>query len=109
MNYIIDRTRAGVTCKIGGRPVLPRNDLYNHSPDGFEFGFGGSGPAQLALGILADAVGDEMALKKYQQFKWDIVSRQEMNHWEISREDVIKYCNKPEPEPAKPSYRMLHE
>lgn len=30
-----------------------RTDLFNHSPTGFEWGYGGSGPAQLALAILA--------------------------------------------------------
>ena len=96
--YIIERTESGVTCTINNRPVSPRNDLRNHSPDGFEFGYGGSGPAQLALAILADALGDdERALNLYQQFKWDIVSRQKVNHWELSKEDVLKYCNKPEP------------
>jgi len=42
-----------------GKPTytLPlRLDLYNHSPDGFEFGYSGSGPAQLALAILADTL-----------------------------------------------------
>lgn len=32
----------------------PRLDIFNHSPCGFEFGYSGSGPAQLALAILAD-------------------------------------------------------
>ena len=37
--------------------LLPiRLDLYNHSPDGFEWGYAGSGPAQLALAILADVL-----------------------------------------------------
>ncbi len=36
------------------RPLGPRLDLANHSPDGFSWGYGGSGPAQLALAILAD-------------------------------------------------------
>lgn len=30
-----------------------------HSPDGFEWGYGGSGPSDLALAILADALGEE--------------------------------------------------
>jgi hypothetical protein len=34
----------------------PSQRLWNHSPDGFEWGFGGSGPAQLALAILLDAI-----------------------------------------------------
>jgi hypothetical protein len=50
----------------------------NHSPDGFQWGYGGSGPAQLALGILAhyfatmhpQPVADRMALGAYQQFKF---------------------------------------
>ena len=36
-------------------PLDPRLDLANHSPTGFEWGYGGSGPAQLALALLADA------------------------------------------------------
>ena len=40
-------------------PLDARRDIRNHSPDGFEWGYGGSGPAQLALAILADAVGPE--------------------------------------------------
>lgn len=38
----------------GGEILDPRLDLMNHSPSGFEYGYGGSGPAQLALAILAD-------------------------------------------------------
>ena len=32
-----------------GRKLNPRLDLFNHSPTGFEWGYGGSGPAQTAL------------------------------------------------------------
>lgn len=38
-------------------PLALRLDLFNHSPTGFECGYGGSGPAQLALAILADLIG----------------------------------------------------
>jgi hypothetical protein len=43
--------RAEVT--VDGVALDPRHDLVNHSPDGFEWGYAGSGPAQLALAILA--------------------------------------------------------
>lgn len=72
--YSIRRTPAGVTCTVGGRPVDPRFDLRNHSPSGFEFGYGGSGPAQLALAILADCCDDATALECYQAFKWCVVA-----------------------------------
>lgn len=53
----------------------PRLDLRNHSPTGFAWGYGGSGPAQLALALLADATGnDELALKHYQCFKAQVVA-----------------------------------
>ena len=37
----------------------PSQKIRNHSPDGFEWGYGGSGPAQLALALLLDYVCDE--------------------------------------------------
>ena len=48
--------------------------LYRHSPDGFEWGYAGSGPAQLALAILADYLSHRdilptLALQWYQEFK----------------------------------------
>ena len=58
------------------RALDPRFDLANHSPTGFEWGYAGSGPAQLALALLADALGDDLrALLLHQDFKQFIVSR----------------------------------
>lgn len=48
----------------------PRFDLYQHSPDGFNWGYGGSGPAQLAIALCADVLQDDSrALRIYQTFK----------------------------------------
>ena len=53
----------------------PSQDVYNHSPDGFNWGYGGSGPAQLALAILLDVTRDpEIAQKYHQEFKWEFVA-----------------------------------
>jgi len=57
----------------GGACELPRPG--RHSPDGFEWGYGGSGPADLAWALLADAVGAQVADELYQRFKWDVVAR----------------------------------
>lgn len=51
------------------RELPPRNDLVNHSPDGFEWGYAGSGPAQLAFAILLDAFDEKTARTWYQEFK----------------------------------------
>lgn len=53
----------------------PSQKLYNHSPDGFNWGYGGSGPAQLALAILLKLYDKRTALDFYQSFKWDIISQ----------------------------------
>ncbi len=51
-------------------PLPLRLDLANKSPTGFEWGYGGSGPSQLALALCADALDDEIAvLTIYQNFK----------------------------------------
>lgn len=47
--------------------------VRNHSPDGFNWGYGGSGPAQLALAILLKYLPENEAVKRYQAFKWKFV------------------------------------
>jgi hypothetical protein len=50
-------------------------ELTNHSPSGFEVGYCGSGPAQLALAVLLDYTGDEaFALNHYQAFKTEVAT-----------------------------------
>ena len=54
--------------------------VVNHSPTGFCWGYGGSGPAQLALAILMDHLGDtERAKALYQDFKWKVIAKLPMD------------------------------
>ena len=47
-----------------------------HSPAGFEWGYGGSGPAELALNILLEATGEgDFAAEHHQAFKWAFMAR----------------------------------
>ncbi len=67
----------------------PRFDLSNRSPTGFAWGYYGSGPAQLALGILADASGDDaVALRHYQAFKTERIAALPRGPWKITLHDV---------------------
>ena len=75
------------------RPLPWRLDLRNHSPTGLEWGYGGSGPAQLALAILADAVGDAGALAHSQAYKWDVIAGLPYAGWEIPETDVLDWLN----------------
>lgn len=51
-----------------------RHDEVNHSPDGFQWGYRGSGPAQLAFAILAEVKNEDFAHEHYQDFKKDFVA-----------------------------------
>jgi len=50
---------------------------------------GGSGPAQLALAILADHLGaDRAALNLYQRFKWACIAQIRGASWSLSGEEI---------------------
>jgi hypothetical protein len=52
-----------------------RREICGHSPTGFQWAYGGSGPAQLSLALLCDHLGDsEHALSLYQDFKWKVIA-----------------------------------
>lgn len=65
--------------------------LRNHCPDGFQWGYGGAGPAQLSLALLLDATSDpDTALHYYQQFKWDKVACWG-DEWSITRGSILHW------------------
>lgn len=86
-------TRPSRTVSVNGRLLNARNDLINHSPDGFEWGYEGSGPAQLALAILADFMeNDSLALQQYQDFKRDFIAKLDQERgWEITGLQIQKW------------------
>jgi len=88
--YEGNRAKDGtVSVLVDGEPLPPCNDVYNHSPDGFEWGYGGSGPAQLALALLVHHCGKNRALKYYQDFKWRFISILPKDEiWKIESEDL---------------------
>jgi hypothetical protein len=73
-----------------GRALNPRLGLVNHSPTGFEWGYGGSGPAQAALALLADALGDdERAVRLHQGFKFAVIGGLDRDEpWEMTDDEV---------------------
>ena len=100
-----------VASAILGRPLPPRLDLLNKSPTGFEWGYDGSGPAQLALALCADALGgsskgsagasrwnaaggdDAAALRLFQLFKSHVVSRLPRDEpWTLTSAEVRQQC-----------------
>jgi len=92
--------RADGYCHVtaDGQPLVPRFDLRKHSPTGFEWGYFGSGPAQLALALTAHYLratsglpgdqADESALQLYQKIKERIVGRLPHDGWTLNDEFI---------------------
>lgn len=77
--------------ETGRLPLPTRYDLRNHSPDGFNWGYPGSGPAQLALAICADALkDDERALRIYQIFKNRVVAQLAGERFSLAESTVLE-------------------
>lgn len=65
-------------------PVEPSQKVVNHAP-GFQWGYAGSGPSQLALAILLDYTKGNVAISKnfYQRFKFEFVAKWQ-DSWSIT-------------------------
>jgi hypothetical protein len=71
------------------RPLPPRLDLRNHSPSGFEWGYAGSGPAQLALALATDVLGDEeRAQDSYQRLKFKLIGGLPKDGWVLTEDRI---------------------
>lgn len=71
-------------------PLVPRTDLADYGPVGFNWGFAGEGSAQLALALAAHATGDDArAMNVYQSLKWTWVSRLE-GSWSITKRELLE-------------------
>lgn len=65
------------TVRLDGYLLDPKTsqELVNHSPDGFNWGYAGSGPSQLALAILLHYTDGATAQAYYQFFKMSFIAR----------------------------------
>lgn len=68
-----------------------------HSPDGYEWGYGGSGPADLALNTLLAAarlgyLSQEEARAWYQEFKWAHLARMPLAGGNVPLGDIITWA-----------------
>ncbi|MGD0410152.1 MAG: DUF6166 domain-containing protein [Verrucomicrobiota bacterium] len=86
--YVGRRNGTAADVTVDGAPLNPRLDLWNHSPTGFEWGYAGSGPAQLALALLADCFGDdETAVEWHHDFK-SVVAGLPYAGWTLTEEQI---------------------
>lgn len=86
------------------KAICLRNDRsgVNHSYD-FNWGYGGSGPAQTSFAIIYDYLrykskkplySNNLAHCLYQDFKWKIIVHKKENHIKISEEQILNFLKK---------------
>ena len=82
------RSLDGAVVTVDAKPLPPRYDLKRLSATGFEWTYEGAGPAQLALALLADHLGDDAkALLLYEPFMRRVVAELD-NSWELTSADI---------------------
>lgn len=75
---MITANQANGNVHIGGIYLDPSvsQRVYNHSPDGFAWGYAGSGPSQLALALLLFFTGNSpWSEAHYQHLKFEIIAK----------------------------------
>jgi hypothetical protein len=88
------RTRDVVIDGLWMSPA-PSQKVWNHSPDGFNWGYAGSGPTQLALAILlAAGLDDERAVRLCQRFKTDYIQHLPQGDFFTIDVDVVAWANR---------------
>lgn len=87
----------GLGNKVIVRTPKGRYDLIppqQHSPSGFEWGYGGSGPSDTALAILLDFFSEDKnefnsrAQRLYQIFKWAFLADAPKSGFRITGEEI---------------------
>lgn len=86
--YTGSRTIDGIRVLVDGTPLDERYDLKKFTRNGFEWTYEGAEPAQLALALLADHLGDDRkALELTDPFMREVVANFE-NDWEMTGSDI---------------------
>jgi len=107
---------------IDGKPLNPHYEVINHSPDGFSWGYAGSGCAQLAVAILKEYFIEikrniyfsEDSINKivyylHQSFKFDMIAPVPMqNKFQMEFLEVWNWLNR-NPEKKLKIERMTNE
>jgi hypothetical protein len=91
-NSRVPTTECVVDVRTPGRcrRLRLRLDIRAHSPTGFEWGYGGSGPAQLALALCVDACGRSVADPRvYQRVKWDVICKLPHAGWTLTQAEIV--------------------
>lgn len=73
----------------GPEPLPMRPDLASHSSTGFDWGYAGQGPAQLALAICAAIMSNTRARATYERVEVKLIARINADRWTLTAAQVL--------------------
>ena len=73
---------------INGKPLDPRRSLGENAAEGFDWASQGPGATQLALAILANHAGDDVALRVHRKFAKAVIAGLPFERWTLNSDDV---------------------
>lgn len=86
--YKGERNIDGAKVTVDGGPLDPRLDLHTFTSRGFEWGYEGDGPHQLAFAILADYFEDDAQARAECEAFMSRVVANFSNEWEMTSADI---------------------
>ncbi len=103
--------RGTAHASLGTTEGPPLTHVVRHSPTGIEWGYGGSGPSDLALSVLTTVAGAETAERHYRALVAEVVSRapkaggmmraERVRAWLCSQEAASQEAAQNEPMPGR--------
>ena len=85
---------------LGTAEGAPLGHVVRHSPTGIEWGYGGSGPSDLALSVLTAVVGTEAAERHYRALVAEVVARV-LRPGGVMRADSVRAWVRRQDDPAQ--------
>lgn len=74
-----------------GKLINVPHKMVVHSPTGMEWGYGGSGPADLALNILLCFTNEKTAVALHQAFKFEFIAPMPYQGGVITAEEILAW------------------
>ena len=94
-------------CRVtyAGRELDPRLDIFYHARDGFDWGYMGAGPLQLAFAILIAISDERTARDEKTAFAKEVIAKLDKKEWHIPAEDVEAWLRRHSAEVKKPALK----
>ncbi|NOQ29951.1 MAG: XRE family transcriptional regulator [Helicobacteraceae bacterium] len=82
--------------QMNDQDLDPRHDLFNHARDGYDWGYIGAGPLQLAFAILVKMTNPQFATKYRAQFNKEVVAKLDQKNWTLDAHALQEWIDNKE-------------